>query len=59
MLPDFDRADRIGDYWASGNHTSRLFAELLIDCEEDLPTRAGLVRMLHEREWRGGWGDRR
>ena len=29
MLPDFDRADRIGDYWAAGNHTSRLFAELL------------------------------
>jgi hypothetical protein len=33
MLPDFDRADRIGSYW--GNPKTRTFAELLIDCEED------------------------
>jgi hypothetical protein len=33
MLPDFERADRIGSYW--GNPNTRTFAELLIDCEED------------------------
>ena len=33
MLPDFDRADRIGSYL--GNPKTRTFAELLIDCEED------------------------
>jgi hypothetical protein len=33
MLPDFDRADRIGEFW--GNPKTRTFAELLIDCEED------------------------
>jgi len=31
MLPDFDRADRIGEFW--GYPESRAFAELLIDCE--------------------------
>jgi hypothetical protein len=50
MLPDFDRADRIGDYWASGNHTSRLFAELLIDCEEDKTLRAVVFGLLREME---------
>jgi hypothetical protein len=38
MLPDFDRADRIGSYW--GNPKTRTFAELLIDCEEDRVLRA-------------------
>jgi hypothetical protein len=33
VLPDFERADRIGSYW--GNPKTRTFAELLIDCEED------------------------
>jgi hypothetical protein len=33
MLPDFERADRIGEFW--GYPESRVFAELLIDCEED------------------------
>jgi len=32
MLPDFDRVDRIGEFW--GYPQSREFAELLIDCEE-------------------------
>ena len=38
MLPDFERADRIGSYW--GNPKTRTFAELLIDCEEDRVMRA-------------------
>jgi hypothetical protein len=46
MLPDFERADRIGEFW--GNPKTRTFAELLIDCEEDRTLRAMLVRMLRE-----------
>jgi hypothetical protein len=46
MLPDFERADRIGEFW--GNPESRAFAELLIDCEEDRMLRAVLVGMLRE-----------
>lgn len=30
MLPDFERTDRIGEFW--GYPESREFAELLIDC---------------------------
>ena len=33
LLPDFERADRIGEFWSYPE--SRSFAELLIDCEED------------------------
>jgi hypothetical protein len=33
MLPDFERADRIDEFW--GNPKTRTFAELLIDCDED------------------------
>jgi hypothetical protein len=33
MLPDLERADRIGEFW--GYPDSRSFSELLIDCEED------------------------
>jgi len=46
MLPDFERADRIGEFW--GYPESRAFAELLIDCEEDRVLRAVLVGMLRE-----------
>jgi hypothetical protein len=48
MLPDFDRADRIGEFWSYPE--SRAFAELLIDCEEDRTLWAVLVGMLREAE---------
>jgi hypothetical protein len=46
MLPDFERADRIGEFW--GYPESRAFAEPLIDCEEDRVLRAVLVGMLRK-----------
>ena len=42
MLPDFERADRIGEFW--GYPESRAFAELLIDCEEDRRAAGGAGR---------------
>jgi hypothetical protein len=46
MLPDFERADRIGEFWSYTE--SRAFAELLIDCEEDRTLPAVPVGMLRE-----------
>jgi hypothetical protein len=48
MLPDFERADRIGEY--PGSPVTRTFGELLIACEEDGSLRAVLVGMLREAE---------
>jgi hypothetical protein len=50
MTPDYDRAARIGDYWADPR--SRTFAELLMDAEEHPATRGLLIGMLHEAELR-------
>ena len=47
MLPDFERADRIGEFW--GYPESRTFAELLIEYEEDRALRGVLIGMLRER----------
>jgi hypothetical protein len=46
MLPDFERADRIGEFW--GYPEGRAFAGLLIDREEDRTLRPVLVGMLRK-----------
>jgi hypothetical protein len=46
MLPDFERAGVIGEYWASPR--TRSFGELLIDLEEDRYARAVVVGMRRE-----------
>jgi hypothetical protein len=48
MLPDFERADRIGEFW--GYPESRTFAELLIDLEEDKAALAVVFGSLAEME---------
>jgi hypothetical protein len=45
MLPDFDRADRIGELRERQDEN---VAELLIDAEQDPHLRAALVGMLRE-----------
>jgi hypothetical protein len=47
-LPDFDRADRIGEFWASPE--TRTFGELLIDLEEDKAARAVVFGLLADME---------
>jgi hypothetical protein len=51
-LTDFQRAERMGELWASPK--TRSIAELAIDAEEDRLVRALLVGMLRERQ-HGGW----
>jgi hypothetical protein len=48
MLPDPERADRIGEFW--GYPQSRAFADLLIDCEEEPAARAVVFGLLAEME---------
>jgi hypothetical protein len=48
MLPDVERAERIGEFWSYPQ--SRTSAELLIDCEEDMVLRAVLIGMLREHD---------
>ena len=48
MLPDFDRADRIGEFW--GHSETRTFGKLLIDLEEDKAARAVVFGLLAEME---------
>jgi hypothetical protein len=46
-LPDFERADRIGEFW--GHPETRKFGELLIDLEEKA-ARAVVFGLLREME---------
>ncbi len=46
MLPDFERAYRLGEFW--GNPKTRTFGELLIDLEEDKAARAVTFGLLAE-----------
>jgi hypothetical protein len=46
ILPEFDRAARIGEFY--GNLKTRTFAELMIDAEQDPHLRAVLVGMLRD-----------
>jgi hypothetical protein len=57
MLPDFERADRLGEFW--GYPESRAFAELLIDCEEDrTPSGGAGWDAAGGREAIGAWASR-
>ncbi len=47
-FPDFERVGRIRDFYS--NPKTRMFAELLIDLEEDRAARAVVVVMLRESE---------
>jgi hypothetical protein len=47
-LLDFDRVDRIGEFW--DHPETRIFGELLIDLEEDKVARAVVFGLLAEME---------
>jgi hypothetical protein len=47
-LPDFDRAERIGEFW--GHPETRTFGELLIDLEGDKAARAVVFGLLRDME---------
>jgi hypothetical protein len=47
-LPDFERVDRIGEFW--GHPETKSFGELLIDLEEDKAARAVVFGLLREME---------
>jgi hypothetical protein len=56
MLPDFERAARIREFWASP--ATWTFGELLIGLEEDRTARAVVVEMLREADrGRRLWGE--
>jgi hypothetical protein len=55
MLPDFDRVERIGEFW--GKPETRGFGELLVDLEEDKAARAVVVGLLRQLERRPAFGD--
>jgi hypothetical protein len=55
VLPDFERADRIGEFWSYPE--SRAFAELLIDCEKGRTLRAASKRMGDDSAMRARWSD--
>jgi hypothetical protein len=46
MLPDLERAERIGEFWSYPQ--SHNLAELLINCEKDRMLREVLIGMLQE-----------
>jgi hypothetical protein len=48
MPADFERADRIGEFW--GSPETRTFGELLIDLEEDKAAKAVVFGLLAEME---------
>jgi hypothetical protein len=54
-LPDFDRADRIGEFW--GHPETRTFGELMIDLEEDRTLKAVIWGC--SRRWSEGLTERR
>jgi hypothetical protein len=47
-LPDFDRADRIGEFW--GHRETRTFGEFLIDLEGEPAAKAVIWGLLREME---------
>jgi len=51
MLPDYERASRIGDFYLDSR--TKTFAELLMDLEESPHARGVVLGLLRERQVRG------